>query len=270
MGAKIICLAFALFYTASAVPESRIVGGTPTTIEQFPYISAFIYHYPKPDIYIQRCVGSIISSYHILTTAFCFTGAELKNMRIRAGSTNSMEGGVLVDIHDVIKHPDYVETPRARDIAVARLIEPLRMSDTINMLFIPPAGTYIPDHLSTKIVSWGFETEDPSSQLQTLKTISLNKLPLADCQKIFENEDVSITDAVICASAPGKGICGGDSGAPMVYNSVLLGLSSVYKNCSSDDYPDVFTRIDSYTDWIMEVARAPGTSESPLRFAKIF
>ncbi|XP_050357228.1 trypsin delta-like [Nymphalis io] len=269
MVAKFICLAFALLYTASAAPESRIVGGTPTTIEQFPYISAFVYHYPKPNILIQRCVGSIISSYHLLTSAFCFTGADPNNMRIRVGSTNSLQGGILVDIHEVIKHPDYVELPRTADIAIVKLKDPLRMTDTVNMLFIPPAGTYIPDHLATKIVSWGFESENPSSQLQTLKTITLNKIPLADCQKSFENENVTITDAVICARAPGKGICGGDSGAPMVYDSVLLGLASDYKNCTTDEFPDIFTRIDSYTDWIMEVARADGTSEL-LRIAKGF
>lgn len=74
--------------------------------------------------------------------------------------------------------------------------------------------------------------------------------------------------AMLCASAPGKGICFGDSGAPMVVDNVLIGLSSLFKDCRSDEYPDIFTRIDSYTDWIMETAGA-SRSISPIRVANI-
>lgn len=73
---------------------------------------------------------------------------------------------------------------------------------------------------------------------------------------------------MLCAGAPGKSICLGDSGAPMVLDNVLIGLSSYYENCT-DEYPDVFTRIDSYTDWIIEVASAPGRSSSPIRIANV-
>ncbi|CAH0731506.1 unnamed protein product, partial [Brenthis ino] len=266
MAIKLLCLAFALFCAASAAPESRIVGGTPTTIEDFPYIVAIVYHYPRPNIHIQRCVGSLVSSWHVLTTAFCFTGADVNNMLIRAGSTNSMSGGVESRIAEVIKHPNYVETPRSADIAVVRVTEPFRISDSINVLFIPPPGTFLPDGMLTKVVSWGFESES-GPQLETLKTVNLIKLPFADCQKIFEGaQNVTIDEAMLCASAPGKGICRGDSGAPMVHNSVLIGLSSFFKVCDSDDYPDVFTRIDSYTDWIMDAA-SDSRSVSPIRVA---
>lgn len=84
-------------------------------------------------------------------------GAILDNMWIRAGSTNSMSGGTEVRIADVIKHPNYVETPRSADIAVIFLKEALSITNSINVLFIPPPGISLPDGMETKIVSWGFE-----------------------------------------------------------------------------------------------------------------
>ena len=78
-------------------------------------------------------------------------------MWIRAGSTNSMSGGTVARIADVIKHPNYVESPRSADIAVVIMKEALRITDSINVLYIPPPGINLPDGMETKIVSWGFE-----------------------------------------------------------------------------------------------------------------
>ncbi|KAH9628932.1 hypothetical protein HF086_006301, partial [Spodoptera exigua] len=178
----------------SAAPDGRIVGGDHVTIEEFPYAVAYTY-----------------------------LGANLDNMRIRAGSTNSLSGGTVVEIDNVVKHPDYTETPRSHDIAVTFLKTPLGLSNVINVLYLPPANTYIPDGQSLKVVSWGFESV-----------------------------------SVICAAAAGKGMCMGDSGAPMVINNAIVGSSSFFKDCLDDEFPDIFTRIDRYTNWILEVASSGG------------
>ncbi|KAF9418627.1 hypothetical protein HW555_004593 [Spodoptera exigua] len=237
--ASVAYLFLAIFAVASAAPDGRIVGGDHVTIEEFPYAVAYTYLYPGPGITVQRCVGSLVSSFHVLTSSFCFTGANLDNMRIRAGSTNSLSGGTIVEIDNVVKHPDYTETPRSHDIAVTFLKTPLGLSNVINVLYLPPANTYIPDGQSLKVVSWGFESES-GPQLETLKTVFLNKL------------------SVICAAAAGKGMCMGDSGAPMVINNAIVGSSSFFKDCLDDEFPDIFTRIDRYTNWILEVASSGG------------
>ncbi|CAH0697535.1 unnamed protein product [Spodoptera exigua] len=256
--ASVAYLFLAIFAVASAAPDGRIVGGDHVTIEEFPYAVAYTYLYPGPGITVQRCVGSLVSSFHVLTSSFCFTGANLDNMRIRAGSTNSLSGGTIVEIDNVVKHPDYTETPRSHDIAVTFLKTPLGLSNVINVLYLPPANTYIPDGQSLKVVSWGFESES-GPQLETLKTVFLNKLSLADCQAVYGDTDsVEISDSVICAAAAGKGMCMGDSGAPMVINNAIVGSSSFFKDCLDDEFPDIFTRIDRYTNWILEVASSGG------------
>lgn len=65
--------------------------------------------------------------------------------------------------------------------------------------------------------------------------------------------------AVFCAAETDKGICFGDAGAPFVSTvfstEALVGISSYYQECGT--YPDVFTRIDQYSNWILEIAAAP-------------
>ncbi|CAG9569880.1 unnamed protein product [Danaus chrysippus] len=64
---------------------------------------------------------------------------------------------------------------------------------------------------------------------------------------------------VICANAVNSGVCTGDMGAPLVSGGVLIGVASNHKGCGSQNYPDVFTRIDAYVDWIMQVAVPPSS-----------
>ncbi|XP_026733688.1 trypsin alpha-like [Trichoplusia ni] len=264
--ASLAYLFLAILATASAAPETRLAGGDPTTINDFPYIVAYTYSYPNAGITIQRCVGSLISSWHVLSSAFCFSGANLDNLLVRAGSTNSLVGGTVAMVSHFVQNPDYVASPRANDIAVSFLVEPLGITDTINVLYLPPNNFYLADGLPLKVFSWGFDAE--GSQSDTLQSVTLDKQNLDECAATYADESaVAITDNVICASAAGKGTCNGDSGAPMVLDNVIVGVSSYFKNCGDDAYPDVFTRVDKFTNWILSVAVAgrssPGMQAAP-------
>lgn len=79
-------------------------------------------------------------------------------MQVRAGSTYSLSEGIVVNILDFVKHPDYEETPRTADIAVTFLKSPLAISSTVNVLFLPSPNSYIPDGQTAKVVGWGFES----------------------------------------------------------------------------------------------------------------
>lgn len=80
--------------------------------------------------------------------------------------------------------------------------------------------------------------------------------------------------AVICAADEGgKGTCLGDSGAPMVIDQTVVGLSSYFHECGTEVYPDVFTRIDRYTNWILSVATAPSAASAnntPVRVKPVY
>ncbi|XP_053618771.1 trypsin-3-like [Plodia interpunctella] len=253
---KLVCVVLALATLATASPETRIVGGTPTTILEYPFVVSIEYYYPGADINIQRCVGSLISSWHVLTSAYCFTGANLENAQVRVGSTTSLSGGNVVSIHDVLKHPDYEQAPRAGDIAIVVLATPVGITDYVNIVYIPPQQTYIPDGYPVEVVSWGFESEE-GPQINELKKINSNTISYDECQAAYEDsESVTIYDHVICVAAEGTSLCSGDSGAPMIIGETLVGLSSYHGTCD-DTTPNVFSRIDRHTGWILEHAVPP-------------
>lgn len=57
----------------------------------------------------------------------------------------------------------------------------------------------------------------------------------------------------ICAYSGinGTGVCHGDSGSPLVYNGKLIGVTSWLYGCAAG-YPDGFTRVSEYIDWIKD------------------
>ena len=68
-------------------------------------------------------------------------------------------------------------------------------------------------------------------------------------------------DAVLCAGAPGRDACSGDSGGPITLTSydgwpVQVGLVSWGIGCAEENLPGVYTALAPYRDWIAETIGA--------------
>ena len=72
------------------------------------------------------------------------------------------------------------------------------------------------------------------------------------CQARYAN----ITDKHVCAGAPGKGICFGDSGGPLMVKApnrsgyIQIGIATAVQVCGDPAFPGVFTRVSPYKDWV--------------------
>ncbi|KAL0859628.1 hypothetical protein ABMA27_010754 [Loxostege sticticalis] len=240
---------------AAESPDSRIVGGDPASIYEYPFIVSLVYTDPVTGYREQRCTGSIISSWHVLTTASCFDEVNIEDFKIHAGATHSLQGGSNFDIYYLVVHPEYEPRNRTADIAIMMLYDPIGVTDTINVVYLPPQETHIPDGYPMRAVGWGYKGEyGPKNYF--LYEFDTRTIPQQQCLREFENNDnIIVYDQVICTQAQGRSMCG-DSGAPLLINNVIMGFFSYSTTCD-DSVPDVFTRIDRHTGWILQEAVSP-------------
>ena len=63
--------------------------------------------------------------------------------------------------------------------------------------------------------------------------------------------------SMICALAPGKTPCHGDSGGPLTcgegQDKVLCGIVSWGRGCALRGYPGVYAKVSAYIDWIQGI-----------------
>ena len=59
-----------------------------------------------------------------------------------------------------------------------------------------------------------------------------------------------ITENMFCAGIGKSDSCQGDSGGPVVYDEKLVGIVSFGESCANAKFPGVYTKIESYYNWI--------------------
>ncbi|KAL4721627.1 hypothetical protein ACJJTC_002224 [Scirpophaga incertulas] len=111
------CLLGLLAATTRAGP-TRIVGGNPTTIDEYPSIVQV--EFRSGSSWSQSCAANIVNKHHVVSAAHCFDGVlfNVASRRIRAGSSNRNIGGYIVHIDRVTNHPTYNTRTNDGDITV--------------------------------------------------------------------------------------------------------------------------------------------------------
>ncbi|CAH2097576.1 unnamed protein product [Euphydryas editha] len=249
-----------LFAGSSTARPNRIVGGQPTTIDRYPSMVQVEFFEPSDQTWSRSCGGSIISSRYVVTAAHCFDGYYLPDFpRIRAGSSYYNIGGVVVSVEAVFHHPSYGSNHFDGDISVLRLTTPLVFSSVIQPTAIAAQNSVIPDNLPVVYAGWGRTEEDdpiPSSILRDVQVYTVNNTICRQRYAQIEMENF-VTENMICAGlldVGGRDACLGDSGGPLFYGNILIGVISWSYGCAEADYPGVNTNVASYTEWIVSIA----------------
>lgn len=101
-------------------PDGRIVGGSSTTIYNFPFQVSY------NNYGAHRGGGVILTPTKVLTAGHVIRGTMLRLVTIRAGSTYHNEGGVQIAVRRMIEHDMlHIPTPYNHDIALLFLVSPL-------------------------------------------------------------------------------------------------------------------------------------------------
>ncbi|KAA0202997.1 hypothetical protein HAZT_HAZT010846 [Hyalella azteca] len=231
--------------------QDRIVGGEEAVPHSYPWMVALFID----DIYF--CGGSIIDDQWILTAAHCMDGA--RSVDVVAGAHNIRQNEpsqVTLTSTDFTVHEDWGSILIRNDVAIIHLPEKLTWSAEIAPVCLPAASA--PELQAGVLVNpsgWGRPSDAQSSISDVLRQVVV---PVESNEVCGTYYGASVTPDVICIdSTGGKGTCNGDSGGPLNYvdggKTYTRGIVSYGSSTGCETgYPDAFTRVTHYLDWISE------------------
>ncbi|KAL7978536.1 hypothetical protein Chor_005518 [Crotalus horridus] len=147
----------------------------------------------------------------------------------------------------------------SNDIALLKLAEPVKFSDTIQPSCLPTPDSLLPQGFPCYITGWGrLWTNGPIAD-----NLQQGFLPVVDQATCTQKDwwGSMVKPSMVCAG--GDGVisgCNGDSGGPLnchngdsweVHGIVSFGSAL---GCNTAKKPTVFTRVSAYIAWMKEVS----------------
>ncbi|XP_017122449.2 transmembrane protease serine 9 [Drosophila elegans] len=238
---------------AQAAPTLRVVNGTDSSVEKYPYVVSLRSYDGS-----HSCGGTIVSQQFVMTAAHCTNGRSAESLSIQYGVTNiNATGPNVVGIKRVIQHTDFDPTRQnANDISLLMVEEPFEFDGvSVGPVELPPLAFAVPQSsvgVEGVLLGWGLN-ETYGSVQDTLQEVSLKIYSDEECTTLHGGK----TDPQyhICGGVDegGKGQCSGDSGGPLIYNGQQVGIVSwSVKPCTVAPYPGVYCKVSQYVDWIKQ------------------
>ncbi|XP_017134781.1 trypsin beta [Drosophila miranda] len=218
--------------------QSKIVGGTTTTISTAPYL-----------VQVRRgtslCGGSLISTLWVLSAGHCVKGQTASSFLVRGGTT-TLDGsdGVVRSVVLTAVAPRFTTTKMNMDASLLKLNETMTGTNiaTISMgSFVPKAGSRV------RIAGWGLTSEGGSTS-RTLRATQITVVRQRVCSQDY-GRLATITKYMFCARGKKKDSCSGDSGGAVTRDSTLLGIVSFGYGCARSGYPGVYTAVARIRTW---------------------
>lgn len=178
----------------------------------------------------------------------------------------------------IVDHPQYNHVTLENDIALIETDDAFQLNDYVIPACLPePDETPFPFTPCTAS-GWGYASS--LMRPDTLQTLKMPTHPQKTCETIHHPKPSLMshfTHHMMCAGylKGGKDTCKGDSGGPLTCprtnsteeGEVITGIISWGRSCGIDGTLPVFTRVESYMNWITHVISQPPTVNSdPCQF----
>ncbi|XP_026461314.1 trypsin-1-like [Ctenocephalides felis] len=251
--------------TSSARGPLRIAGGQPANPGRWPWMAALFRHsqsFSNTGPLELFCGGSLITDRHVLTAAHCTNRMRPRDLFVRLGETDLSstrpEGSFTVA--EIRQHRSFDPSSYEHDISIIRLSKPIRSYDLrISPVCLPPIGSTWENEMAV-VTGWGSSYYGGPLNKGGLREVAVPVWNQRDCTNAFAHQ--KLVSSVLCASSKrgGKDSCQGDSGGPLVHKLstngrwVLIGVVSWGIRCGEPGKPGVYTRVNSYLDWIVRNA----------------
>lgn len=174
-----------------------------------------------------------------------------------------------VNVVKVARYPNYDAKDGHNDLAILYLEHDVTFSDYVRPICLPldePLRTKDFTGYNPFVAGWG-RTEEGGKPSNILQQLQLPVLENEVCRTKYSKIGKLISEkqfdqAVLCAGEldGGKDSCQGDSGGPLmqpvsvdgVPNFYQIGIVSYGIGCARPDVPGVYTRVQTFVDWIRE------------------
>ena len=249
----------------------RIVGGQDAGSHDYPWAAAIAYNESKSGKLKYACGGALIHNNYVLTAAHCtrdLRGNTLAHVKLGHADLNH-PCGVEIEIETALPHPNYDPAQNyINDIALLKLVRPVNIGATINLLCLPDADEENEGRRDPSVViGWGLTENGTFSDI--LQELDLEDIPIDECTDEYRQSFIkrnfsraqastfNISNSQICAKGPsfGKDSCRGDSGGPLMSTNsngqwVINGVVSFGNMKCDSEVPGVYTRVSKYLQWI--------------------
>ncbi|XP_067635813.1 serine protease persephone-like [Eurosta solidaginis] len=246
----------------------HILGGDPVpSPTEYPHMVDIVY-----DNDVLKCGGSLIEKRFVLTAAHCLEVRGAKAIKVRLGVTDfnntaQLASLVEIDIKTTYIHERYSSFSHYFDIGLIELVKDVTYTASVYPTCIYTNENDLPDNTELVVTGWG-RTEN-ENQPARLMAAYLNVIPVSKCDLSYASHRDrhlihGIDETQICAFAPGKDACWGDSGGPLHFandksfnNYRVVGVVSFGLLCGSNA-PGVYTRVTAYLDFIESIVWPEG------------
>ena len=262
-----------------ALDTGFIVGGSTAKAGEFPFLVLLGYANPeqRSQAILYKCGGTLLNRRYVLTAAHCHD--PLNNIRVVE---------VVVGEYNVVEDPDCNGCPRAQrfkpeevirhedyaivdnDIALIRLDRlVVTANEDPDVPVLPVCLPARPDERKVDefiVAGWGkTDNEFTLSDFQKLGVASKLpqklKVPLFDLERCGQQIPGVGKNHICAGGILNEDSCNGDSGGPLLdfggqdYPMTIFGIVSSGSRICGTGLPGVYTRVDSYLDWIKDHLR---------------
>lgn len=231
----------------------RIVGGDEATPGEFPWIVSL-----QSTSGSHFCGASLIADKYVLTAAHCIEGASPSQLQVALGihsQANSPSKQVL-QVEKIIPHQSYDGNALKNDIAILKLktAADARFSRIKLATAAIMNGGAAPGKNST-VAGWG-TLQSGGNLPDKLQKVDVPIVSLEQCRAGYSQDQIHESNVCAGLKAGGKDSCQGDSGGPLFIKDnnehYQVGVVSWGEGCALPNKYGVYTRAESFTQWIAD------------------